>query len=266
VKRDKKFKREGLKQPPFETKDLRDNLAKFFDTPIFDSIECVEKKVGNFRWGVYAFFDYDDEPIYVGETNESLRTRIRRHLTNQRTDAVAMAVLDPFEVHRIEVWPLPQFEHVIGDRHPDRPSAIAYLKSLEEAVYRQLVARSSFGAILNEKIPKPKKQVAVTLPRSYEAVVVSPQVYEIRSHPDARIARRASTIARLAQVISERQVQIGLRNVLAVQARRLEALATRRYGALGGAKTLEAEALAQPDDKTESEVERDEGEEQNSSS
>ena len=58
--------------------------------------------------GVYAFFDYDGEPIYVGQTNEMLRTRIRRHLTNQRTDDVAMSVLDPFEVLEIEVWPLPQ--------------------------------------------------------------------------------------------------------------------------------------------------------------
>ena len=74
--------------------------------------------VGNYRWGVYAFFDYDGEPIYVGQTNEQLRTRIRRHLTNQRTDAVAMSVLDPFEVFEIEVWPLPQFEGVSPERTP----------------------------------------------------------------------------------------------------------------------------------------------------
>lgn len=28
-----------------------------------------------------AFFDYDGEPIYVGQTKESLHTRILRHLT-----------------------------------------------------------------------------------------------------------------------------------------------------------------------------------------
>jgi hypothetical protein len=66
-------------------------------------------RLGNYKFGVYAFFDYDGEPIYVGQTNERLRTRIRRHLTNQRTDAVAMKVLDPFEVYEIEVWPLPQY-------------------------------------------------------------------------------------------------------------------------------------------------------------
>ena len=55
--------------------------------------------------GVYAFYDCDGEPTYVGQTKERLRNRIRRHLTNQSTDAVAMSVLDPFEVAEIEMWP-----------------------------------------------------------------------------------------------------------------------------------------------------------------
>ncbi len=67
------------------------------------------------RWcdakcGVYAFYDFDGEPIYVGQTREQLRTRLRRHMTNQRTDAVAMRVLDPLEVADIEVWPFWEFE------------------------------------------------------------------------------------------------------------------------------------------------------------
>ena len=82
--------------------------------------------VGNFRWGVYAFFDYDGEPIYVGQTNERLRTRIRRHLTNQRTDAVAMSVLDPFEVFEIELWPLPAYQ---SRRVPTLQRASALMRS-----------------------------------------------------------------------------------------------------------------------------------------
>jgi hypothetical protein len=93
--------------PPFETEDLRENLARFLDTP-FEWGGGPPMPVGNFRWGVYAFFDHDGEPIYVGQTNERIRTR--HHLTNQRTDAVAMSVLDPFEVFEIEVWPLPHLQ------------------------------------------------------------------------------------------------------------------------------------------------------------
>ena len=89
---------DGSHLPPFETEDLRANLAAFPDSS-FDDPSGLRVRVGNYKWGVYAFFDYDGEPIYVGQTNEMLRTRIRRHLTNQRTDAVAMSVLDPFEVY-----------------------------------------------------------------------------------------------------------------------------------------------------------------------
>ena len=63
------------------------------------------RKVGSCKYGVYLFYDYEGEPIYVGRTVERLRGRIGRHLTNQRTDAVAMSVLDPFEVAEIEMWP-----------------------------------------------------------------------------------------------------------------------------------------------------------------
>src|SRR5262245_49117938 len=90
---------DDIKVPPFETEDLRRNLAEFLDSDFDDPVAGNTRRVGNFRWGVYIFYDYDGEPIYVGQTNEMLRTRIRRHLTNQRTDAVAMSVLDPFEVY-----------------------------------------------------------------------------------------------------------------------------------------------------------------------
>lgn len=83
--------------PPFETDDLRSQLTRFLDSP-FTQTDGATMKIGDYQWGVYAFFDYDGEPIYVGQTKERVRTRIRRHLTNQRTDAVAMSVLDPFEV------------------------------------------------------------------------------------------------------------------------------------------------------------------------
>lgn len=220
--------------PPFETDDLRRNLTAFLDTPFTDAATDETQPVGNWRWGVYAFYDYDGEPIYVGQTNERLRTRIRRHLTNQRTDAVAMSVLDPFEVFDIEVWPLPVFQNVVRADHGAR----AALNALEHTVYTQAIAGSVFGAVLNEKDP-PAPQAPMPPPPSLRGRIVSEAVASIRSHPDFRIARRALVMARLAQVISERKVQGGLRRVLTTQARRLQWLAERRYQALGGAATVE---------------------------
>lgn len=222
-------------RPPFETEDLRANLAKFLNAPFAPPGEQA-RPVGNFKWGVYAFYDYDGEPIYVGQTNEMLRTRIRRHLTNQRTDAVAMSVLDPFEVFKIRVWPLPQFQ----ERDGKDEEARAFLNALERQIFDAVIEESHFKAVLNEKNPPPGK-LTVKAPASFEGCVVSDAVLKIRSHVDFRIARRALIISRLAQVIAERKVQGGLRRVLATQAKRLEWLAERRFKALGGAKSVASE-------------------------
>jgi hypothetical protein len=232
------FKRDpdAVNFPPFETEDLRQNLSAFLDSP-FNDPAGTPPFVGNYRWGVYAFFDYDGEPIYVGQTNERLRTRIRRHLTNQRTDAVAMSVLDPFEVFEIEVWPLPQFQ----DSNRADQAARQHLDALERLITEQAVEHSQFKAILNEKDPPPGS-LAVDAPPSFRGRIVSERVHELRSHPDFRIARRALILSRLAQVISERKVQGGLRRVLLTQAKRLQWLSARRYEALGGAASVPVEA------------------------
>lgn len=212
--------------PPFETEDLRSNLTAFLATPFDDPVQARARAVGSFTWGVYAFFDYDGEPIYVGQTKEKISTRIRRHLTNQRTDAVAMSVLDPFEVYEVEVWPLPQFEKT----SKKDVAAIAHLNALEHLVYEQAVAGSTFKAILNEKNP-PAPTVNVTAPPSLRFRLVSDEVHKIRSHPDFRTARRALIISRLAQVIAERKVQGGVASSVANAG---EAAAMARRSALHG--------------------------------
>lgn len=210
--------KDNTTQPPYETNSLREELARFFN------IEFLGRSLGSYKYGVYLFYDYDGEPIYVGQTKESLRTRIRRHLTNQRTDAVAMSVLDPLEVFEIEVFPLPYLE----ENTYSSKEITTQLDALEFSVFEKAIENSHFNAILNEK--KPNTPVTeVSIPESYRGRVVSESVYELRSHPDIRIARRASVLARLAQVISERQVQEGLRKTLWTQAQRLEWLASRRY-------------------------------------
>ncbi|MFE9301643.1 GIY-YIG nuclease family protein [Streptomyces sp. NPDC006856] len=88
-------------------------LVRDFRSLLDQALEVTDaagRKWSDAKWGCYAFYDYDGEPIYVGQTNEQLRTRVRRHLTNQRTDAVAMRILDVFEVAEMELWPLWELE------------------------------------------------------------------------------------------------------------------------------------------------------------
>ncbi|MEY2485136.1 MAG: hypothetical protein QOH39_784 [Verrucomicrobiota bacterium] len=196
-----------------EVAAIRTEIRRFLDT-----LDSSGRKIGNAKYGAYAFYDYDGEPIYVGQTEEMLRSRIARHLTNQRTDAVAMNVLDPFEVAEIEVWPL-YAEDIKGDIEK-------ILNGTEYTVFQKVLKESKLGAVLNEKdIPKTR---LVKLPRSYRSRIIPEGLYELRKHPDTRIARRASTIANLARVISERNVSKGLRRTLLTQAQRLEQLAARR--------------------------------------
>lgn len=223
--------------PPFETDELRRELSDFFQKHFFDPDSGVSRSVGGYTWGVYLFYDYDGEPIYVGQTREKLSGRVGRHLTNQRTDAVAMSVLDPFEVFEIEVWPLPQFEEV-KSKHPAFAHAKEYLNALEFYVHEKAVKESRFNAILNEKDPE-RPSLKIILPPSMRGRVVSEKVRELRSHSDVRIARRAQIISRLSQTISERQVQGGLRRTLLTQVRRLRWLAEQRYLELGGEKIVE---------------------------
>lgn len=198
-----------------------------------NTVDDAGRRVGDARCGVYAFYDYDGEPIYVGQTREKLRTRIRRHLTNQRTDAVAMNVLDPFEVAEIEMYPLWDLEGLEGDN----PRIDRTLISAEYTLYEKLRAQSVHKAVLNEKLPQ---RVAKTrLPRAYRVPIIPQDVREMRRHPDVRIARRASTIASLARVISERDVDKGLRRTLVTQAKRLEHLASRRLSEVAGKYDVE---------------------------
>lgn len=217
----------GERKLPFETEQLRIELARFLNQAfVIDPASAKHRRLGSVKWGAYAFFDYDGEPIYVGQTSESLGTRIRRHLTNQRSDAVAMKVLDPYEVHTIKVWPLPQFQDRTS-KSADAKAVKQHLDALEHAIFQACLAQSTFKVVLNEKDP-PKPTMDVAIPALVEGSIVPAAVSRLRDHPDLRIARRASTLARLAQVISERKVNTGLRRALLAQAVRLQDLAARR--------------------------------------
>lgn len=205
------------KQPPAEVAKIRKAIREFFNTVD----EETGRKIGSARAGVYAFYDYEDEPIYVGRTVENLSGRIGRHLTGRRSDAVAKFVLDPFEVLSIEIWPMFAIEDADKKRKKIEVNAAEY------EAFQKVLKASRFDAVLNEgDIQKPTKRIK--LPRSWKGRIIPDELYEERRHPDIRAARRAQTIANLARLISERSVEDNIRQTLLVQAQRLEHLARER--------------------------------------
>lgn len=203
------------------------------------------RKWADAKWGVYAFYDYDGEPIYVGQTNEQLRVRLGRHLTNQRTDAAAMRILDLFEVAEVEIWPMWAYEKINLREKKAKVylDAKKHLDAIEYTAYLDAIANSRFKAILNEKIPPLSDRV--DLPLSYRRPLITNEIRADRSHPDIRIARRAETISRLAAVARERgEVSDGLRRVLVIQAVRLAYISAVRLAYAEGRAAPDPDAIA----------------------
>lgn len=219
-------------QPPRAVQLIRAELAELMKQP---DPSCPQQAVGAAGAGIYAFFDYDNEPIYVGQTSESFASRIGRHLTGQRSDAVAKFILDPFEVAYVWMWSLP---HVAAARNAEDPSKSAttaekreMLAPFEFSVYKLLEKDSRFKAVLNEGVIQPTG--IVDLPEPVHGRIIPDILWEDRKHADIRVARRAATIARLSQMISEREVSPGMRRTLLLQAKRLEWLTEERVRELG---------------------------------
>lgn len=225
-------------QPP-PRKSLPTRFVQGFRDLLAEALASVDpqsgKKLGQCI-GVYAFYDFDGEPIYVGQTREDFATRIGRHLRGQRSDTIAYRILDPFEVASMELFPV---DHLRGASASVRKSEV---DALEYSVYVRAIENSKYKAILNEKIPPVSPLVDV--PRSYSFDLIPEDMWEDRDHPDVRIARRAETLARVAAVAHERgEVSPGLRRVIVIQAVRLADLAAARLAFAEGRARPEPDAI-----------------------
>ncbi|GII63495.1 hypothetical protein Skr01_35800 [Sphaerisporangium krabiense] len=206
-------------QVPRATRLIREEIAKFLAS---EDPNNPSSKLGKAKAAIYAFYDYDGEPIYVGQTSEGVSSRIGRHLTGQRSDAVAKFVLDPFEVAEIQVWTI----HGIIVPGMSTSEKRALLNRYESTVYQELRNQARFRAILNEAVPA--EIPPVELPDSIRGRIIPDELWGDRRHSDVRIARRANHVARLSQLISERQPSSGLRRTLHLQTQRLEWLSNKR--------------------------------------
>src|SRR5689334_4755642 len=108
-------------QPPRYVRLIRGKLAELMALP--DPVQ-PNQAIGD-AVGVYAYFDFDNEPIYVGQTSSAFRDRVGRHLTGQRSDAVAKFILDPFEVAEVAMWSIPAVADVVNDKEPSKKATTA---------------------------------------------------------------------------------------------------------------------------------------------
>ena len=64
--------------------------------------------------GVYALCDLDGVPIYVGQSVDGIRSRVRRHLTSARSDVIANRQVDVWEIAFVWAWPVSDVGDIPG--------------------------------------------------------------------------------------------------------------------------------------------------------
>lgn len=111
--------------------------------------------------GAYVLCDLDQVPIYVGQSVDGIRARVRRHLTSARSDIIANRQIDVWEIAWVWTYPVQKREEI---------------GPLEAALFHQFDKQS---ALMNGKLPKaPAKGVKVPKPAQQIQVMSDVEIAE----------------------------------------------------------------------------------------
>lgn len=130
------------------------------------------------RTGVYALCDLDGTPIYVGQSIDGIRARVRRHLTSARSDIIANRQVDVWEIAYVLAWPADE------DRIP----------LLEAALFHHFDRLSS---LMNGTVPPPASMNGFSPVPAQTVQVMSDDEIARRQHPSARLPRQIEHYGRL---------------------------------------------------------------------
>jgi len=124
--------------------------------------------------GVYALCDLDEVPIYVGQSTDGIRNRVRRHITSARSDIIANRQIDVWEIAFVWCWP-------VGER--------SWLDLLEAYLFHEFHSKSP---LMNGTIPhKPEGPLGFDIPEKIVVQVLPSDEIENRKHVDRRLPRQA---------------------------------------------------------------------------
>ena len=153
--------------------------------------------------GVYALCDLDEVPIYIGQSVDGIRARVRRHLTSARSDVVANRQIDVWEVAFVWAWPIENQAH-IGD--------------VESELFHQFDARST---LMNGSVPaRPTSTPAI--PEPHRLQVLTDEEIARRKEPQYRFPRQALQVASLLDYILETMDKKHLRRSLHAHFERMQ--------------------------------------------
>lgn len=153
--------------------------------------------------GVYALCDLDEVPIYVGKSDDGIRTRVRRHLTSARSDVIANRLVDVWEVAYVWAWP--------------SVSGKASISELEREVFH---ACDVVSTLMNSKVPSRPVETRVPLPTQRVQIMESVEIAH-RGQPRQRFPRQVQQMAALLDYVIEVQDKVHLRRSLKAHFERL---------------------------------------------
>jgi hypothetical protein len=127
--------------------------------------------------GVYALCDLDEKPIYVGQSTDGIRSRVRRHLTSARSDVIANRQIDVWEIGYVWAW----------------RCAVGEINQTEAALFHRFNEQKT---LMNGQVPgPPSSSPAIGDPQKVQ--VLPQDEIAVRRNPTLRLPRQVEHIARL---------------------------------------------------------------------
>jgi hypothetical protein len=154
----------------------------------------------------------DEVPIYVGQSTDEIRARVRRHLTSARSDVVANRQIDVWEIAYVWAWEI---------------SGGPEIDELEAHLFNDFNERSPL--VNGDVLPKPD-HLSFAVPMRVRVQVIPDDEIKARRDPVLRFPRQIQHFNQLVDYILNTQDKPHLRQALRVYYDRL----TRYYRAFLG--------------------------------
>jgi len=124
--------------------------------------------------GCYVLCDLDQVPLYVGQSRDGIRNRVRRHLTSARSDIISNRQVDVWEIAWVWAYPV---------------ETVQEITPLETALFHAFHPRS---ALMNGKVPPGPSVGIQTIPNPFQIlqVMTDGEILE-KSDPALRLPRQA---------------------------------------------------------------------------
>lgn len=153
--------------------------------------------------GVYALCDLDEAPIYVGQSTDGIRARVRRHLTSARSDVIANRQIDVWEIAFVWAWPM---------------ADTARITPLEHHLFHHF---SEKFALVNGAVPEAPQPLDFQIPRKVRVQIMDANEIEVRRDPALRFPRQIQHFGALVDYILNTQDKPHLRRAMEVYYERL---------------------------------------------